>query len=180
MEDIKILKTGIDVSSIKRDLKVYSSDWNCQMNLKNSDSILKYGFPEVDVGVLQLKIGTVSDASLYVGNSQTSKETPAWHKHTAIRTTLRKHGFKSIERCGFLSMPVGGYVGRHIDVGDYYLTRDRYHLSIQGIYEYTCGDDIAIIDAGTLFWFNNKKEHSAKNLSDEVRITFVFDTMMKF
>jgi mannose-6-phosphate isomerase-like protein (cupin superfamily) len=177
MENIKIIQTGIDVSSIKRDLKNFSSDWDCQKNIKNSDSILKYGFPEVDVGVLQLKIGTVSDSSLFVGNSQTSKETPAWHRHTAVRTTLRKHGFKSLERCGFLSMPVGGSVGRHIDIGNYYLTRDRYHLSIQGRYEYTCGDESVVIDEGTLFWFNNKLEHSATNISDVVRITFVFDVL---
>ena len=31
------------------------------------------------------------------------------------------------------------------------------------------------IDAGTLFWFNNKYPHSAKNVGDCNRITFVFD-----
>lgn len=176
--NIQILKTGIDTTSIKRQLKEYAKDWNCQNNLQNSDSLLKYGFPVVDIGVLQLKIGTVPNKDTFVGDTETSKETPAWNRHTAVRTTLRKNGFPELERCGFLAMPIGGEVGRHIDKGTYYLSRNRYHLSIQGRYLYTVGDEEQIIEEGTLFKFNNKLEHSAKNIGDVVRITFVFDTLI--
>jgi quercetin dioxygenase-like cupin family protein len=40
---------------------------------------------------------------------------------------------------------------------------------------YTVEDESFIVEPGTLFWFNNKLEHSAKNIGDEVRITLVFD-----
>jgi mannose-6-phosphate isomerase-like protein (cupin superfamily) len=66
-------------------------------------------------------------------------------------------------------------VGRHIDEGTYYLTRDRYHLSIQGRYEYFVGDESVIVEPGTLLWFNNKLMHGTKNIGDVTRITFVFD-----
>jgi len=82
---------------------------------------------------------------------------------------------REIHRCGFLSLPIDGYVGAHIDEGTYYLTRDRYHLSIAGQYQYFVGNETAIVDAGTLFWFNNKMPHGAVNLGEETRITFVFD-----
>ena len=82
---------------------------------------------------------------------------------------------RELHRCGFLSLPIDGYVGAHIDEGTYYLTRDRYHISIAGQYQYFCGNETAIVDAGTLFWFNNKMPHGAVNLGDETRITFVFD-----
>lgn len=177
LANITILKTGLDVSSIKSQLLQYSKDWNCQNNLKNSDSLLKYGFPEVDIGVLQLKIGVVKSSNEFVGDSEISRETPAWNRHTAIRTALRKNGFPNLERCGFLSLPVGKSVGRHVDVGNYYLTRNRYHLSVQGTYRYTCGDEEAIIEPGMLFWFDNDLEHSAENIGTDVRITFVFDTL---
>jgi mannose-6-phosphate isomerase-like protein (cupin superfamily) len=74
-----------------------------------------------------------------------------------------------------LSLPVGGKVGKHIDMGSYYQTRDRYHLSIQGRYKYMVGDEEVIVEPGTLLWFNNKLEHGTENLGDGVRITFVFD-----
>ena len=77
--------------------------------------------------------------------------------------------------CGFLSLPIGGYVGQHIDQGTYYQTRDRYHLAIQGKYRYTVGGQSVIVEPGTLLWFNNKLMHGTENVGDEVRITFVFD-----
>ena len=58
-----------------------------------------------------------------------------------------------------MSLPVDGYVGAHIDEGTYYLTRDRYHISIAGQYQYFVGNESIIVDAGTLFWFNNKMPH---------------------
>ena len=82
---------------------------------------------------------------------------------------------KPLHRCGFLSLPIDGYVGAHIDEGVYYHTRNRYHLSILGKYQYFCGEDTIIVDPRTLFWFNNKMPHGAVNLGDETRITFVFD-----
>ena len=82
---------------------------------------------------------------------------------------------REVHRCGFLSLPIDGYVGAHIDEGTYYLTRDRYHLSIAGQYQYFVGNETAIVDPGTLFWFNNKMPHGAVNLGEETRITFVFD-----
>ena len=47
---------------------------------------------------------------------------------------------REVHRCGFLSLPVDGYVGAHIDEGTYYQTRDRYHLSIAGQYQYFVGN----------------------------------------
>ena len=58
---------------------------------------------------------------------------------------------------------------------DYYKTRDRYHLSLQGRYSYTVEGEKHIIKPGTFFWFDNKKYHEAENISDVDRITFVFD-----
>lgn len=175
MTNIQIIKTNIDVSKILKQLEIHTSDWNSQTKMKNSDSVLNYGFPPMDVGVLQLVIGVVRDAEQYVGDSEISMKTPNYTHHTAIGTWLRKNGFKNHDRCGFLLLPVDGKVGTHIDEGKYYLTRDRYHLSIYGKYRYTVGDEFTDVEAGTLLKFNNKLPHSAVNIGDCNRITFVFD-----
>ena len=57
----------------------------------------------------------------------------------------------------------------------YYLSRNRYHLSILGRYQYFCGKETVIVEPGTLLWFNNKLPHGTVNIGDETRITFVFD-----
>jgi len=73
------------------------------------------------------------------------------------------------------SLPIDEIVGAHIDEGTYYLTRDRYHLSILGRYQYFCGTGSVIVEPGTLLWFNNKLPHGTVNIGNETRITFVFD-----
>lgn len=174
MNNIKIIKTGINVSKILKQLEQYPEDWGAQRNINGALSMLDRGFPEVQAGVLQLVMGGVKSLDEYVGDTEICIPTPACKHHTEILRFLKRH-FKKFSRCGFLSLPIGGSVGKHIDIGDYYQTRDRYHLAIQGTYRYSVGDESVIVEPGTLLWFNNKLEHGTENLGDCVRVTFVFD-----
>lgn len=180
--DIKIIDEGIDISKVKNQLKKHRDDWKAGM--QGTESLLddKWGFPEVAAGVLQLKIGAVKDRNQFVGDSELTVPTPLIEHHSNIFDIIAQYGIKRnfIDRCGFLSLPVGGTVGRHIDVGNYYLTRDRFHLAIQGKYVYNVGDESTTVNTGTLLWFNNKKEHDTVNVGDVVRITFVFDVPIKY
>ena len=174
MDNIKIIKTGINVSKILTQLKRYPEDWGNQTQVDGAQSLLDQGFPEVNAGVLQLVVGGVEKMDQYVGDTEICIPTPAIKRHTEVVRFMQRN-FKKFSRCGFLSLPVGGIVGVHIDLGNYYLTRDRYHLAIQGKYEYTVGGETVLVEPGTLLWFNNKLEHAAKNVGDCVRITFVID-----
>lgn len=175
MANVRIIKTGINVSKILAQLRQYPKDWGAQANIEGVSNLIDdYGFPTVNAGVLQLIIGVVASKDEYVGDSQVSSPTPAITHHTEVISFLKRH-FKKFDRCGFLSLPIGGEVGQHIDIGSYYQTRDRYHLALQGSYDYTVGGETARVNAGDLIWFNNKLSHGTKNVGDCVRITFVFD-----
>ena len=173
---IKILKTGINVSKVVEQLKKYPQDWDHQKHLKDSQSLVDRGFADLPVSALQLIMGGVKTKEDFVGDSEINIKTPAYAHHSEIRKIIRKH-FKNadIHRCGFLSLPVDEIVGAHIDEGTYYLSRNRYHLSILGRYQYFCGKETVIVEPGTLLWFNNKLPHGTVNIGDETRITFVFD-----
>ena len=173
MKNIRIIKTNVNVSNILEQLKQYPEDWGSQKNIEYSEQLDPTEYT-VTVDVLQLIMGGVEKEYQYVGNTEICIKTPAYEKHTEILNYLGKY-FKKLRRCGFLALPVGEIVGSHIDEGTYYLTKDRYHLSIQGKYEYTVGDETTTIEPGTLFWFNNKLPHKAVNIGDNIRITFVFD-----
>ena len=175
MNNIKVLATGIDVSKVLEQLKQHPDDWGAVRKMEGTKNVVnEYGFPEVEAGVLQLVMGAVTSPNEYVGDTEYCVPTPAFNNHTAILEILSKY-FKDLSRCAFLSLPVGGKVGTHIDIGDYYQTRDRYHLSIQGKYKYHVGDEEVVIEPGMLVWFNNKLPHGTENIGDEIRITFVFD-----
>jgi len=163
---IKVIKTGINVKKVIEQLKKYPQDWDHQKTLEGSQSLVDRGFDDLPVSALQLIIGGVKHKEDFVGDSEISE----------IRKIIRKQFKKAdIHRCGFLSLPVDGMVGAHIDEGTYYLSRNRYHLSILGRYQYFCGKETVIVEPGTLLWFNNKLPHGTVNIGDETRITFVFD-----
>jgi aspartyl/asparaginyl beta-hydroxylase (cupin superfamily) len=67
----------------------------------------------------------------------------------------------------------------HIDEGEYYLVRDRYHLVLRskGGSEMICGDERVVFQEGELWWFDNKAPHEAFNQSDEGRIHVIFDVL---
>jgi hypothetical protein len=172
--NIEIIKKNVDVSEILSDLHKNPKDWGAVKRESGAASLLDMGFPEVDVGVLQLVMGGVRSREEYVGDSELCIPTESVKNHPAVMRFLKKE-FGKVSRCGFLSLPVGGKVGSHCDIGSYYQNKDRYHLSIQGKYKYNVGTESLIVEPGTLFRFNNKLEHSAENLGNNVRITFVFD-----
>ena len=173
---IKIIKTGINVKKVVDQLKKYPQDWDHQKHLKDSQSLVDMGFADLPVSALQLIMGGVKRKGDFVGDSEINIKTPAYEHHSEIRKIIRKEfDNRELHRCGFLSLPVDEIVGAHIDEGTYYLTRDRYHLSIVGTYQYFCGTDTTIVEPGTLLWFDNKLPHGTVNIGDETRITFVFD-----
>ena len=174
LDNIRIIKTGINVSKIVKQLQEHKSDWQSQRKIEGAQSLLDRGFDDIPIGVLQLVMGAVNDPKEFVGDTEICIPTPAYEHHTEIIKFLKRH-FHKFNRCGFLSLEVGGEVGQHIDEGKYYLTKDRYHLSILGRYKYTVGGESVIVEPGTLLWFNNKLMHGTHNIGDCTRITFVFD-----
>jgi hypothetical protein len=174
LANIRVIKTGINVSKILKQLEQYPQDWGGQRKIEDAESLLDRGYKDVQAGVLQLVMGGVTKAEDFVGDTEICIPTEAYYRHTEIIGFLKRH-FKDFKRCGFLSLPVGGTVGLHIDEGTYYQTKDRYHLSIQGSYNYICGNEMVRVDPGTLLWFNNKLMHGTENVGDCTRITFVFD-----
>jgi hypothetical protein len=174
LANIRVIKTGINVSKILKQLEQYPEDWGGQRKIEDTESLLDRGYKDVKAGVLQLVMGGVEKVEDFVGDTEICVPTEAYYRHTEIIGFLKRH-FKDFKRCGFLSLPVGGTVGFHIDEGTYYQTKDRYHLSIQGSYNYICGGEMVRVDPGTLLWFNNKLMHGTENVGDCTRITFVFD-----
>ena len=174
---IKVIKTGIDVSKVTEQLRKNPGDWNHQKKEEGVRSLVdEHGFDDLPISNLQLTIGAVQKKEDFVGDSELSVNTPAYKRHNEIFKLIKEEfRDKEIYRCGFLALPIDEYVGAHIDEGTYYKTKDRYHLSIVGEYQYFTGRDSIIVKPGTLFWFNNKQPHGAVNVADETRITFVFD-----
>ena len=75
MKNIKIIKTGINVSKIKKQLEKYPEDWGSQKKLEN----VKLKDPHeyiTSVDVLQLVMGGITTPGEEVGNTEICTKTP--------------------------------------------------------------------------------------------------------
>jgi len=169
MSNFRFIEENINVDKVLGEVLDNPDDWGAVTKIKNIAGDLKpYGF-------LPLTMAVVKKQSDDPHDSQLQTNTPMFYKYKEIRKWLKSYKCHRHSRAAFFKLKPGGSVGWHIDRGKYYKTRDRYHFSLQGEYEYSVGDEMHVITPGTFFWFNNKIEHMAYNHSDIDRITFVFD-----
>jgi quercetin dioxygenase-like cupin family protein len=144
-------------------------DWRAVSTYDNiAGNLNPYGF-------MPLVMAAVPSIRVHPKNCEEQQNTPLFDKYDKIQDWLRSWNIEKTSRAAFFRLQVGGTMGRHIDDGLYYLSRDRYHFALQGEYLYEVDGEEHIIKPGTFFWFDNKKMHSAKNISNVERITFVFD-----
>ena len=82
-------------------------------------------------------------------------------------------------RARFARLPPGKTVLPHMDRGEYYRYRDRYHLVIRSAQGslLNAGDESVRMQEGELWWFDNKAIHDACNDSDSDRIHLIFDLL---
>ncbi|WP_422368809.1 aspartyl/asparaginyl beta-hydroxylase domain-containing protein [Pelagibius sp.] len=84
-----------------------------------------------------------------------------------------------LSRAKIVCLAAGKRVYPHIDRGDYYLLRNRFHLvlrSTQGSW-LKAGDEEVRMAEGELWWFDNKQVHEAFNDGALDRIHMIFDLL---
>lgn len=82
-------------------------------------------------------------------------------------------------RAKIVCLPAGKRVYPHIDRGQYYRVRNRYHLvlrSTEGSW-LKAGDEEIRMQEGELWWFDNDQMHEAFNDGDQDRIHMIFDML---
>jgi hypothetical protein len=82
-------------------------------------------------------------------------------------------------RAMIVRLAAGAAVSPHVDHGSYYRLRDRYHLVLcsRSGSVLCSGDEQVRMWPGELWWFDNKRVHSAVNESDGWRIHYIFDLL---
>lgn len=170
---IRIIDINIDPKPFLD--QIQDDDW-LWVSKKYKQKPQGYGGDDAPPGFLPLTMGVASaDSETLVKKSELQENTELYDRFTEVHAFWKKWGFKSHNRAAFFRLAPGGTVGQHIDEGNYYLTKDRYHLALQGTYRYRVGELEMTVEPGTFFWFNNKVPHAALNVGNDDRISLVFD-----
>ena len=84
-----------------------------------------------------------------------------------------------LSRAKIVCLPAGRRVYAHVDRGEYYRLRNRYHLvlkSTQGSWLKAADEEVRMRE-GELWWFDNDQMHEAFNDGEEDRIHMIFDLL---
>ncbi|WP_158540125.1 aspartyl/asparaginyl beta-hydroxylase domain-containing protein [Rhodosalinus halophilus] len=84
-----------------------------------------------------------------------------------------------LSRAKIVCLPAGRRVYPHIDRGEYYRLRGRYHMVLKSTAGswMKAGDEEVRMREGELWWFDNDQMHEAQNDGDEDRIHIIFDLL---
>ena len=90
MNNIRIIKTGINVSKIVRQLEKYPEDWGGQKGLDGAEQI-DPDFHKIYAGVLQLVMGAITKPGEMVYNTEICIKTPAHDRHSEVIGFIKRH-----------------------------------------------------------------------------------------
>ena len=82
-------------------------------------------------------------------------------------------------RAKIVCLPAGKRVYPHVDRGEYYRVRDRYHFVLRSAAGswLKAGEEDVRMKEGELWWFDNNQMHEAHNDGDQDRIHMIFDML---
>ena len=160
----------IDISEIKTEIENNPNCWNFDTSRKNI--YVQRNTDTIPIRAGKLKMGQ------RLWDSHESYDTvlkPYFPKTNAFIDYFIKLYGGECGRVAIVRLHQGKDVSKHIDVGDYYRKRDRFHLVIDGMYEYEVEGEKNVFSSGELFWFDSQKKHMARNLGLKERIVVIFD-----
>jgi hypothetical protein len=174
MENFKLLKSGLNLNVIRAELD--ASDLWLDMDGRPNR-------PETQANTdrIQLRINQRIPGKHH-HDIQETVDLPAWtiltHTREFVLGFLREVGGE-LGHVRVTNLRPHAEIPAHIDVGEYCALRDRYHLVINSEKgtEFTVGDETVTMHEDQLWWFDNKKMHSVRNLGGTPRTHLVFDIL---
>jgi len=167
-KNIIIIEKNIDVKPFLDEINPEHWDWvSKQTKTKIGGDKNPYGF----LPLVWAQVMKGEDPHDAMGQAKT----PLYDLYPKVQEFWEKHNITKTGRAAFFRLLPGGTVSEHIDRGEYYKKKDRYHLSLQGTYLYRVGDEQMLVPPGTFFWFHNKLPHAAKNVGPIDRYSLVWD-----
>jgi outer membrane protein assembly factor BamB/orotate phosphoribosyltransferase len=165
----------VDVREIRREILAQPTLWNANTSRQRRIKVQRETQSIFLRAARKTKDGSVSVDDIHA--SKRTKlaahfpETMKW-----VHAFARRSG-RELGRVLLAKLKPGGRVYPHVDDGEYYKIRDRFHLVVASASgaDMQCGGLNQRFLEGELWWFDNKKVHSSSNPSNEDRIHLIFD-----
>lgn len=173
MKYFRLDQDNVDVTPILAELAQYPEAWTAQRG-RQKIAVQREALAIPIRGLRKSKIQGRNRRDVHESRYTTiSKRFPAVIQFI-LQTAEQKKA--KVARAKIVNLPPGKHVYPHIDRGDYYAVRDRYHLILDSAGSWMrAGTEEVRMKTGEFWWFDNKAEHEALNDSDQDRIHLIFD-----
>ena len=177
MHNFRLIEKKVNVSPLLEEIASVEGAWDLNQGRQSTIKVQREAKAIPIRGLRKSKI-----AGRKKWDVHESRFTTISQKFPAMRAQLEHWAAElngELSRAKIVKLEPGHRVYPHIDRGDYYRIRNRYHLVLRsepGNY-LKAGDEQVWMKPGELWWFDNKAEHEAENGSDTARIHFIFDLL---
>jgi hypothetical protein len=177
MEHFRLLRASVDLEPLRQELARHASAWDVQTGRqltapaqRHTNAIPLRGLRK---SCIQGRRRRDVHESRWTSLSAQFPATVAFIEEFAAE----QRGTPG--RARFACLPPGKTVLPHVDRGEYYRLRDRYHLVIRSEHGslLNAGGESVRMREGELWWFDNKAIHDACNDSAADRIHLIFDLL---
>ncbi len=180
MKNFVLIKPDIDVQPFLDEINRHPNPWELHTGRQDKIKVQREARAIPLRGIVKSKIMGRKRYDVHESRFTTiSKQFPVcieFIKHFALEIG------GELSRAKLVNLPPGNRVYLHIDRGEYYKIRNRYHLVLstgpEGSY-LKAGDESVRMKTGELWWFDNKAPHESYNDSDQDRIHLIFDLLPK-
>lgn len=171
----QLIKPQVDPAPFLAEIARLSDPWGIATGRQDKIKVQREARAIAIRGLRKSATGTLDRRDVHASRyTTTARLFP--HATTFLEEFAHEYGGE-LARAKIVCLPAGHRVYPHIDRGEYYAARDRFHLVLQGQPGswLKAGDEQLEMQTGELWRFDNKAVHEAFNGGAGDRIHFIFD-----
>jgi aspartyl/asparaginyl beta-hydroxylase (cupin superfamily) len=177
MQYFKLVRSGIDPRPFLDEIAGVSGAWNTATGRQDKIAVQREAMAIPLRGLRKSAIGDRRRRDVHE-----SRWTSGSVHYPIACSFLREIATaldSELSRAKIVCLPAGRRVYSHIDRGQYYRLRNRYHLVLKSTHGswMKAADEETRMGEGELWWFDNDQFHEAFNDGDEDRIHMIFDLL---
>ena len=177
MRYFKLIRDGIDPLPFLNEIASVDGAWDAATGRQDKIAVQREAMAIPLRGLKKSAIGDRKRRDVH--ESRWTSSAKAYPVACGFLSEIAEALDSELSRAKIVRLPAGRRVYSHIDRGDYYRLRNRYHLVLKSTHGswLKAADEEVRMGEGQLWWFDNDQPHEAFNDGEEDRIHMIFDLL---
>lgn len=175
MKHFELVDSNLDTGPLLNEIKLSQDVWNLNTGRQNKIAVQREAQAVPLRGLVKSKMGDRRPRDVHESRWTTiSKDFPLFREFL-IEFAASQNA--QLGRAKIVRLPPGRKVYPHIDQGQYYEVRDRFHYVLKSTLGswMKSGDEEMRMQERELWCFDNHSVHEARNDGEDERIHLIFD-----